>query len=156
MNKKIIQCLLASLLTVNSLAFIPYHAFAGINSNFDYLESSDLYAHKDKSKGFDVFSEENYKYLSSEQKKQLKELKKCKDKGDNLSEDQQKTLHSLIDCIFKGKLGEKNYADFKCLIEKKRSSTTLTEEENKRLNEYNDLINGTKPTSMDILDQFLR
>lgn len=66
-----------------------------------------------------MFGEENYKYLSAEQKKELLELKKCKNKGQDLSEEQQKTLHSLIDSIIKGKLGDKDYVDFKSLVEKK-------------------------------------
>lgn len=154
MNKKIIKCIVTSLIVFNclSLAYKPTVASATATA----LKHSILYTHKDKSKCFDVFSEENYKYLSSEQKKELNELKKCKNKGDALSEDQQKTLHSLIDCIIKGRLGDKKYEDFKFLTEKKRSTENLTEEENKRLKEYDDIINGTKPTSEDIINQFLR
>lgn len=157
MNKKSIQYLTTSLAVISCLSFIPKEAVAGtkvyLTSN---LEDSALFSHKDKSKGFDVFSEENYKYLSSDQKKQLKELKKCKDKGDTLSEEQQKTMHSIIICILKGRLGDKKYEDYNGLMDKKRSNINLTEEENARLKEYNDIIDGSKPTGADILDQFLR
>lgn len=103
-----------------------------------------------------MFGEENYKYLSAEQKKELLELKKCKNKGQDLSEEQQKTLHSLIDSIIKGKLGDKDYVDFKSLVEKKRSNENLTDEENERLKDYTDIINGNKLSTKDILSQFLR
>lgn len=153
MNKRTIKCLITSLVIVNSLSLVSIPVIADTTcSNSEYPE---LYAHKDKSKGFDVFSEENYKYLSSAQKKELKELKKCKDKGE-LSDEQKQNLHALIDYIIVGKLGDKKYADFKVLIEKRRSNENLTEDENKRLNEYNDIIDGTKPTSKDLIDQFLR
>jgi hypothetical protein len=162
MNIKAVKYIVTSLIVINCLAVISKPTIATTNSySFDNLNSSTYYAHKnsdkkDKPKGFNVFSEENYKYISPEQKKELLELKKCKDKGDNLSEDQQKALHSIIDCIIKGKLGDKNYADFKCLIEKKQSNGQLSEEENKRLKDYTDIIDGSKLSSRDIFNQFLR
>lgn len=158
MNKKNIKYIVTSLVMLNFLALAPKPVTAEAYSYFsNSLGSETYYSHKDnKSKGFDIFNEKNQNYLSSEQKKELQEIKKCKDKGDSLSEDQRKTLHSLIDCVIKGRLGDNKYADFKSLMDKKRSNTNLTDEENKRLSEYNDIIDGTKPTGADILDQFLR
>lgn len=160
MNRKTIKYLVSSLILFNCLitAFIPAIAVSApyANNNSDLLT---FYDHKDKDhkhNGLNIFSEENYKYLTSEQKKALLELKKCKDAGNSFNEEQQKTLHTLIDCIIKGKLGDKEYDDFKSLVEKKKVDGNLTEDEDKRLKEYRDIISGTKPTSRDILDQFLR
>lgn len=157
MNTKVIKCMLTSLLALNCITFLPKTTVA---NTFSYLDNNlkliNYYADKDKSKGFNIFSKENYKFLSSEQKKQLIELKKCRDKGEDLSEEQQKTLNSLIDCIVQGKLGDKKYDDFKCLVEKKRSNKNLTEDENKRLQYYTDIIDGNKLSTKDILNQFLR
>ena len=111
--------------------------------------------HKDK--GLDIFTEENCKYLSADQKKTLTECKECKEKGTPLTEDQKKSLSIMIECIFKGKLGDEKYKDFKCLIEKKGKGTKLTEEEEKKLKEYKTIIEGKdKTTAADILKQFLR
>ncbi|MDR3594515.1 hypothetical protein [Clostridium sp.] len=163
MNKKTMTCMIASLIAINCIAVISKPTTASTASySSDTLDSLTFSANmsdennKNKSKGFNIFSEENHKYLSSEQKKALLELKKCKDKGESFSEDQQKTLNSIVDSIVKGKLGEKNYQDFKCLTEKKRSNNNLTEEENKRLKEYYDYLDGTKHTALEILNQFLR
>lgn len=62
----------------------------------------------------------------------------------------------IINSIIKGKLGDKDYVDFKSLVEKKRSNENLTDEENERLKDYTDIINGNKLSTKDILSQFLR
>lgn len=112
---------------------------------------------KEKDKGLEIFTDENCKYLSSDQKKTLTECKQCKEKGTPLTEEQKKALNAMIDCIFKGKLGDEKYKDFKCLIEKKGKGTKLTEEEEKKLKEYKNIIEGKDKTSAaDILKQFLR
>lgn len=161
MNKKIITCIVASLVAVNCIVGAS-KPIAASETSSDSLDLSTFSAQKNdengknKHKGFNIFGEENYKYLSPEQKRALSELKKCKDKGETLSDEQQKTLNSIVDSIIKGKLGDKNYQDFKCLTEKKRSNSNLTEEENKRLKDYYDLLNGTKHTTAEIINQFLR
>lgn len=110
---------------------------------------------KDKELG--IFTDENCKYLSSDQKKTLDECKQCKEKGTPLSEEQKKSLHVMIDCIIKGKLGDEKYKDFKSLIEKNGKGTKLTEEEENKLKEYKNIIEGKDKTSAaDILKQFLR
>ncbi|WP_297423001.1 hypothetical protein [Clostridium sp.] len=160
MNRKTIKYLLSSFVLLNCLITISTPAIASsISFSNNASESSISYTHKDKDDkhgGLNIFSEENYKYLSHEQKKELLELKKCKEKGEAFTEDQQKSLHSLIECVVKGRLGDKNYADFKCLMDKIRSNEKLTDEEDKRLKEYRDIISGSKPTAADILNQFLR
>lgn len=153
MNKKAVKFIITSLAVMCCISFVPKTSIASTHNN---LENPSILVHKDKSKGFDIFNEDNYKYLSPEQKKELKELKKCKDKGETLTEEQQKTIHVIIDCIIKGKLGDQKYSDFNNLMEKKKSRAELTEDEKSRLKEYNDTIDGTKPTSAEIFDQFLR
>lgn len=112
---------------------------------------------KEKDKGLEIFTDENCKYLSSDQKKTLTECKQCKEKGTPLTEEQKKALNAMIDCIFKGKLGDEKYKDFKCLIEKKGKGTKLTEEEEKKLKDYKNIIEGKDKTSAaDIIKQFLR
>lgn len=112
---------------------------------------------KEKDKSLDIFTDENCKYLSSDQKKTLTECKQCKEKGTPLSEEQKKALNVMIDCIIKGKLGDEKYKDFKCLIEKKGKGTKLNEDEENKLKEYKNIIEGKDKTSAaDILKQFLR
>lgn len=165
MNKKTIKYIITSLVLVGCLSTISKTIMADTNYySSNNLMASTFYAHndnmekgeKDKHKGFNVFSEENLKYLSSDQKRDLVELRKCKDKNQELSPEQEKTLHSLIDCIIKGKLGNEKYEDFKCLMEKKKSNEKLTTAENKKLKEYKDIIDASKPSTKDILNQFLR
>lgn len=168
MKKQLIQYLSTSLAIIACISAVPQSAMAETASNdvtaqiaeeSSFLSNKDKEKDKDKSKHEDgIFNEENLKYLSSDQKKQLKELKACRDSGKKLSEEQEKTLHSLVDCIIKGKLGEEKYKDFKCLMEKKRSGTELTEAEHKKLKEYRKMIHGSKEcsTTNEILKQFLR
>lgn len=159
MNKKTITCIIVSLIMLNCTLLISAPTKATTYSNSaNTVDYSTILAHKNsnKHKSFNVFGEENYKYLSPEQKKALLELKKCKDKGDTLSDEQQKSLNSIVDCIVKGKLGDKNYQDFKCLMDKKRLNNNLSDEENKRLKNYNDILDGTKHTTQEIIRQFLR
>ena len=167
MNRKVIKCMITSLVFIGCLSTISKTTMANTTSySINNLESS-TYADdanieksnddkKDKHKGFNLFNEENYKYLSSDQKKELLELKKYKDKGEKLSDDQEKTLHSIVDSIIKGKLGDENYKDFKSLMEKKKSNEKLTAEEDKKLKEYKDIIDGSKLSTKEILNQFLR
>ena len=168
MNRKFIKYMITSLVLIGCLSTITKTTIAGTMSySINNLESSTFYDDddnietsnddkKDKHKNFNLFNEENFKYLSSDQKKELRELKKCKDKGEKLSDDQKKTLHSIIDCIIKGKLGDEDYKDFKYLMEKKKSNEKLTTEEETKLKEYKDIINGSKLSTKEILNQFLR
>ena len=166
MNRKAIKYMVTSLVVISCLSTISKTTMANtLSYSINNLETSTSYAHNDnknedekknKHKGFNLFSEENYKYLSADQKKDLLELKKCKDNGDNLSKEQEETLHSIIDCIIKGKLGDKKYEDFKSLMEKKKSNEKLTEKEDKKLKEYRDIIDSSKLSSKEILNQFLR
>lgn len=168
MNRKFIQYMITSLVLIGCLSTLSQTTIAGTMSYFlNNLESSTFYGDNDnidksnddkqnKHKGFNIFNEENLKYLSFDQKKELLEIKKYKDKGEKLSDDQEKTLHSIIDCIIKGKLGDEDYADFKKLIEKKKSNEKLTAEEDKKLKNYKDIIDGSKLSTKEILNQFLR
>ena len=176
MNKKIVTCIASSLAVLSCMYVVPQKVMAdtptvSLEESYYYTANKDK---KDKSKdeekdknkdkgkdhkdkGLDIFTEENCKYLSADQKKTLTECKECKEKGTPLTEDQKKSLSVMIECIFKGKLGDEKYKDFKCLIEKKGKGTKLTEEEEKKLKEYKTIIEGKdKTTAADILKQFLR
>jgi|GEM_PF-3489106 hypothetical protein len=160
MNKKAIKIIISSFIFINLLSTFPKPALAD-SSNYssdDSIETSieNIDNKKENLKGFSLFDEENYRYLSSEQKKDLLKFKKCKEDGEKLSPDQEQTLKSIIDCIIKGKLGNSDYKEYKTLIEKKKSNTQLTEKEELQLKEYRDIINGYKLSTKEILNQFLR
>jgi len=168
MNRKVIKYMITSLVLIGCLSTISKTTIADTMSySINNLESSTFYSDtdnidksnddkKDKHKGFNLFNEANFKYLSSDQKNELLELKKCKDKGEKLSDDQEKTLRSIIDCIIKGKLGDEKYKDFKYLMEKKKSNEKLTTEEDKKLKDYKDIIDGSKLSAKEIFRQFVR
>jgi len=168
MNRKAIKYMITSLVLIGCLSTVSKITIADTRSySINNLESSTFYAKndnieksnnnkKDRHKGFNLFNEENFKYLSSNQKKELLELKKYKDNGEKLSDDQEKTLHLIMDCIIKGKLGDENYKDFKYLMEKKKSNDKLTAEEDKKLKEYKDILDGSKLSTKEILNQFFR
>ncbi len=132
----------------------------------DDCKCKDKHKDKDKDKdkcknnsekSFDIFTEENCKFLSSDQKKTLDECRQCKNKGTPLNEDQKKSITIMIDCIIKGKLGDEKYKDFKCIMDKKDKGTKLSEEEEKKFKDYKCIIEGKDKTSAaDILKQFLR
>ena len=66
---------------------------------------------KDSCKKYDkniVFSKDTEKYLTKDQCKKWKEVKSCNDKGDKLSKEQEDFLNTVMDCVIKGKLGDKN------------------------------------------------
>ena len=112
---------------------------------------------KDEAPKKDLFTDENCKYLSSDQKKQLDECKKCTEKGEKLTDAQKKALHEMVDCIIKGKLGDEKYKDFTSLMDKKNNGNKLTENEENKLKEYmNKIESKDKPTSAEIIKQFLR
>jgi hypothetical protein len=168
MNRKVTQYMITSLVLVGCLSTISKTTIAATTSysinnsetlsfysdNYDIAKSNDN--KKDRHKGFNLFNKENFKYLSSDQKKELLELKKYKDTGEKLSDDQEKTLHSIIDCIIKGKLGDEDYKNFNYLIEKRKSNEKLTADEYTKLQEYKDIIDGSKLSTKEILNQFLR
>lgn len=165
MNKKSVKTIISSFIFINLLSTFPKTTLADsnqYNSSDDSIETSiqnidDLKDNKKENlKGFSLFDEENHRYLSSEQEKDLLKLKEYKEDGKKLSIEQEKSLKSIIDCIIKGKLGNSDYEEYKSLIEKKKSKTQLTEKEEKKLKGYNDIISGYKLSKNEILNQFLR
>ena len=113
---------------------------------------------KKEEKKESIFSDENKKYLSKDQCTKLEEVKKCKEKGDKLTKEQEDFLKSVVDCIIKGRLGDKNYKEYQDLMKKKDSGSKLSDAENKKLKELIDMINTAKaaPTAKDFLKDFLR
>lgn len=113
---------------------------------------------KKEEKRESIFSEENKKYLSKDQCTKLEEVKKCREKGDKLTKEQEDFLRNVVDCIIKGKLGDKNYKEYQDLMKKKDSGAKLSDAENKRLKEIIDMINTAKTsvTAKNFLKDFLR
>jgi len=164
MNRKTIKYIVMSLVMIGCLSTVNKITVADtISYPITALESSTFYAdndnkteNKNKHKGFNIFSEENSKYLSSDQKKDLLTIKKYKANGETLSKEQDEKLQLIIDCVIKGKLGDNDYIEFKGLMEKKKSNEKLTEKEDKKLKDYRDIIDGNKLSTKEILSQFLR
>lgn len=165
MKKKAIGGIITTFILINLISTFPKITIASTYSSEEHSENSTYSSEidediknnkKEKLKGFNLFNEENYRYLSSDQKKDLLKLKKYKENGEKLSPEQEQTLNSIINCIIKGKLGDRDYTDYKCLIEKKKSNVQLTEKEEIKLKEYKDIIHGHKLSSKEILNQFLR
>jgi len=158
MNRKTIQYIVMSLVIIGCLSTINKITMANtVSYPIDTLESSTFYADNDnKDKGFNIFSAENSKYLSFDQKKNLLKIKKYKASGETLSKEQEETMQSITDCIIKGKLGDSDYIEFKGLMEKKKSNEKLTETEDEKLKEYREIIDGNKLSTKEILNQFLR
>ena len=179
MKRKIIKCIVASLAIIASVSYIPAKASTDISAASNIIDVTSN--HKDKcdceekkykekkddkvekkndcEKYYDksiIFNKENEKYLSKDQCKQWKEIKSCNDKGDKLSAEQEEFLNTVMDCIMKGKLGDKNYKEYKELINKKNNKQTLTDEEMKKMKEYKDIISSSKPTVHEFLNDFLR
>lgn len=82
------------------------------------------------------WTEDNMKLLNSDQKKKLCDIQEKVKKGTALNESDKKDLFELRDCVFKCKLGDKKYEEFKKLIEKKKCGDKLTEEEEEQLKGY--------------------
>lgn len=121
-------------------------------ANSEKIENNKVNKHK----GIDIFSNKNLKYLSDDQKRQLQELKKYKEKDEKLSKQQVDSLHSILESIIKGRLGPENYEHYVSLNEKVLSKENLTNEESDKLKEYREIIDGSKLSTKDILNQFLR
>ena len=103
-----------------------------------------------------VFSKDTEKYLTKDQCKHWKEVKSCNDKGDKLTKEQEDFLNTVMDCVIKGKLGDKNYKEYKEIMLKKEKGETLCSEDTKKLKEFNDMISSSKPTVHEFLHDFLR
>ena len=82
------------------------------------------------------WTEDNMKLLNSDQKKKLCEIQEKIKKGTALDESDKKALFDLRDVVFKCKLGDKKYEEFKKLIEKKKCGDKLTEDEEEKLKCY--------------------
>ncbi len=186
MKRKIIKCIVASLAIIASVSYIPAKASTHISASSNIIDVSSNHKDKcdceekktdkkdkhddsdckekiekkdDCQKNYDknmIFNKENEKYLTKDQCKQWKEIKSCNDKGEKLTAEQEEFLNTVMDCIIKGKLGDKNYKEFKELTTKKQNKENLTNEEKKKLKEYKDMISSSKPTVHEFLHDFLR
>lgn len=109
------------------------------------------------SSGTGIFSEENMKYLSEEEQKQLKEIQTLKDRGIKLSDDQIHQLQCIVTTVVRSKLGDEKFKDFNVLMEKKNNNQDLTLEEKQRLKEYKKTLHNCEDCSNnEVFKQFFR
>lgn len=185
MKKQTIKCITACLLVIGCISSIPQRVLASIDdisisnltSILNYKDKEDCGCdnekkeeqkehkkhekkeeHKKHDKKDSIFNEENKKYLSKDQCTKLEEIKKCTDKGEKLTKEQEDFIKNVADCIIKGKLGDKNYKEYQQLMKKKDSGEKLTDEENKKLTELIDMIHTAKTSASvkDFFKDFLR
>ena len=97
----------------------------------DYKEQK-----KDDCPDMKFWTEDNIKSLNSDQKKKLCEIQEKIKAGKTIDENDKKTLFELRDVVFKCKLGDKKYEEFKKLMEKKKCGNKLTDEEEEKLKCY--------------------
>eukprot|EP00828_Plagiopyla_frontata_P018066 TRINITY_DN2325_c0_g1_i8.p3 TRINITY_DN2325_c0_g1~~TRINITY_DN2325_c0_g1_i8.p3 ORF type:complete len:173 (+),score=43.79 TRINITY_DN2325_c0_g1_i8:206-724(+) len=149
MKKETIRYIVGALAIMGCVSSIPQSVFAhnvkSINNiaydlNYKSTECSKCKKNDKDEKKESIFNEGNEKYLTKEQAKEWKDIKKYKDNGKELTKEQKEFLNIVLDCIIKGKLGDKNYKEYKELLSKKQSGKTLSDEENKRLKELIDMI----------------
>ena len=158
MKKKSLSLMLISLLVSTETLIMPTaQAFASVDTADILPCSCDDERHKDncekekkKTEKFlrhsiqkrntcpdmKFWTEDNMKLLNSDQKKKLCEIQEKIKKGTALDESDKKALFELRDAVFKCKLGDKKYEEFKKLIEKKKCGDKLTKEEEEKLKCY--------------------
>ena len=101
------------------------------NKNFGEKEQK-----KEVCPDMQFWTEDNIKLLNSDQKNKLCEIQEKIKKGTAIDESDKKALFELRDAVFKCKLGDKKYEEFKKLIEKKKCGDKLTKEEEEKLKCY--------------------
>ena len=164
MKKKSLSLMLISLLVSTETLIMPTaQAFASVDTADILPYSCDDERHKDncekeekeiekdckdnKNSGekeqkkeacpdMQFWTEDNIKLLNSDQKNKLCEIQEKIKKGTSLDESDKKALFELRDAVFKCKLGDKKYEEFKKLIEKKKCGDKLTKEEEEKLKCY--------------------
>ena len=151
MKKKSLSLMLISLLVSTETLIMPAaQTFASVDTTNILPCSCDDDRHKDncekekketKKDKKDVEKdkkdcEKDKKDMEKDQKKKLCEIQEKIKKGTALDESDKKALFDLRDVVFKCKLGDKKYEEFKKLIEKKKCGDKLTEEEEEKLKCY--------------------
>ena len=89
------------------------------------------------SKYIDIFwTESNIKLLNENERKILDDIQNRMITNNRLGKEEIEQMSTLKDVVFKNKLTEDEFTDFKEIIEKKRSREKLTTEEVVRLKSY--------------------
>ncbi|MDU2673410.1 MAG: hypothetical protein E7C49_15495 [Clostridium sp.] len=140
-KRKLITLILISLI-IESLTIIK----PLINSTASYNlpctcddEFNSFYTDDDSSnsKYIDIFwTESNIKLLNENERKILDDIKNRMITNNRLGKEDIEQMSTLKDVVFKNKLTEDEFTDFKEIIEKKRSREKLTTEEVVRLKSY--------------------
>ena len=139
MKKKSLSLMLISLLVSTETLIMPAaQAFASVDTTNILPCSCDDDRHKDN-------CEKEKKETKKDKKDVEKDKKDCEKDKKDMEKDQKKeacpesdkkALFELRDVVFKCKLGDKKYEEFKKLIEKKKCGDKLTEEEEEKLKCY--------------------
>lgn len=140
-KRKLIALILISLI-IESLTIIK----PLINSTASYNlpctcdnEFNSFYTDDDSSnsKYIDIFwTESNIKLLNENERKILDDIQNRMITNNRLGKEDIEQMSTLKDVVFKNKLTEDEFTDFKEIIEKKRSRKKLTTEEVVRLKSY--------------------
>ena len=140
-KRKLIALILISLI-IESLTIIK----PLINSTASYNlpctcddEFNSFYTDDDSSnsKYIDIFwTESNIKLLNENERKILDDIQNRMITNNRLGKEDIEQMSTLKDVVFKNKLTENEFTDFKEIIEKKRSREKLTTEEVVRLKSY--------------------
>ena len=136
MKKKSLSLMLISLLVSTETLIMPAaQAFASVDTTNILPCSCDDDRHKDNCEKEKKETKKDKKDCEKDKKKLCEIQEKIK-KGTALDESDKKALFELRDVVFKCKLGDKKYEEFKKLIEKKKCGDKLTEEEEEKLKCY--------------------
>lgn len=126
--------LLLSLFYSTSFATtLPCHCDDEYNSFYiDEVNNSDSH-----SKYIDIFwTESNIKFLSDDERKVLEDIQNKLSTNNRLNKEDIEQMATLKDIVFKNKLSETEYTDFKEILNKKKNREQLSTEEVFRLKNY--------------------
>ena len=140
-KRKLITLILISLI-IESLTIIKplinstasYNLPCTCDDEFNSFYTDD---ERSNSKYIDIFwTESNIKLLNENERKILDDIQNRMITNNRLGKEDIEQMSTLKDVVFKNKLTEDEFTDFKEIIEKKRSREKLTTEEVVRLKSY--------------------
>lgn len=102
----------------------------------DDCEKNKKDCNKNDGQEMKFWTDDHIKLLSEDQKKKLCDIQEKLKNGKCLDESDKKVLFELRETVFKCKLGDKKYTDFKKLMEKKKCGEKLTDDEECKLKDY--------------------
>lgn len=141
MKNKPIKFMLSLFLLIESLTILfsnisfatilPCHCADEYNSSYIDGENNS------PSKYIDIFwTESNIKFLSDDERKVLEDIQNKMSTNNRLNKEDIEQMATLKDIVFKNKLSEIEYSDFKEILNKKKNREQLSTEEVVRLKDY--------------------